>query len=257
MRMQRARQIQAIVDEAIPRLVAGEISLDAVLAAHPEQAEVLRPHLENARWISAQQDKLAPRPGYVNSSRHYLVSLINATRPTGFWRRMWRPHSAQRLALQVLSLSLLVVSLAFVLNTLRLASRLALPGDWLYPAKLSIESVQLALTFDPTDKARMQIELTQRRTTEIVQLVLEDELDQLPNTSRRLEAQIEQAVGELARVEATNPAQAEVLSTAMAGMLENERFILTLLHVITPGYASGGLDQAIDVTTAGLNALGN
>ena len=257
MNTHRAKQIQAIVDEAFPRLAAGEISLEAVLAAHPEEAEVLRPHLESALWITTQQEKLAPRPGYVSSNQRNLVSLVKAMRPTSWWQRLWRPRSPQRLALQALSLSLLVVSLAFVLNTLRLASRLALPGDWLYPAKLSIERVELALTFDATEKASMQIELTQRRTTEIVQLVLENGLEQLPGTARRLEAQIDQAASDLQRAEAEDPIQAKALLTAMTGMLENERFILTLLRDIAPGYASAGLDQAIAVTTAGLNALEN
>jgi len=253
----RAKQIQAIVDEAFPRLAAGEISLEAVLAAHPEEAAILRPQLESALWLSAQQNKLAPRPGYVSSSRHNQVSLVKAMRPVSWWQRLWRPRSAQRLALQVLSLSLLVVSLAFVFNTLRLASRLALPGDWLYPAKLSIERVTLTLTFDPTEKARMQIELTQRRTTEIVQLVLEDDLEQLPGTARRLETQIDQAVNDIQRAETADPAQAKALLAAMTGMLENERFILTLLRDMEPGYASTGLDQVIAVATAGLNALEN
>ncbi len=257
MNKQKAKQIQAIVDGAFPRLAAGEITLEAVLTAHPEEADMLRPQLESALWITAQQDNVAPRPGYVSSSRHNLVSLVKATRPVSWWQRLWRPHSPQRLALQALSLSLLVVSLAFVFNTLRLASRLALPGDWLYPAKLSIERVTLAMTFDPTEKATLQIELTQRRTTEIVQLVLEDDLEQLPGTSRRLEAQIDQAMSDLQRAEMADPDQAKALLAAMTGMLENERFILSLLRDIAPVYASAGLNQAIAVTTAGLNALQN
>ena len=257
MNKQKVKQIQAIVDEAYPRLAAGEITLETVLAANPEEADMLRPQLESALWITAQQEDLAPRLGYVSSSRHNLVSLVNSTQPVNWWQRLWRPHSPQRLALQALTLSLLVVSLAFVFNTLRLASRLALPGDWLYPAKLSIERVTLAVTFDPTEKAALQIDLTQQRTTEIVQLVLEDNLEQLPDTARRLEAQIDQATSDLQRAEAEDPIQAKALQTAMTGMLENERFILTLLRDLAPGYASAGLDQAIAVTNAGLNALEN
>lgn len=257
MNKQTAEQIQSIVDEAFPRLAAGEITLDAVLAAHPEEAEVLRACLESALWLGTQQPNLEPRPGYTNRGKHSLVNLLKANLHPTWWQRLWQPRSPQRFALQTLSLSLLVVSLAFVLNTLVLASRLALPGDWLYPAKLSIERVQLALTFDAQEQAHMQIELTQRRTTEIVQLVLEDDLAHLPGTVRRLEAQIDQAVLDLENVETKDPAQAQALVASMTGMLEKETFILTLLRDMQPAYAASDIDQAIAAANAGLTALQN
>jgi hypothetical protein len=257
MKKKATAHIQSIIDEVFPHLAAGEISLETVLEAHPEEADALRPHLESALWLSSQQPSLEPRPAYLSKGKHTLVMLLNATQTSTWWQRLWRPHSPQRLALQTLSMSLLVVSLVLVMNTLILASRLALPGDWLYPAKLSIEHLQLALTIDPQEQARLQIELTQHRTTEIVQLVLEDDSARLPDTARRLEGQIDAALGDLADANDDDPIQAQALVESMKTMLENETFILSLLRDLQPAYATSGLDQAITAANAGINALKN
>lgn len=254
MKRQKTVHIQSIVDEVFPQLVAGEISLEAVLEAHPAQADELRQALETTLWLDAHNSRLEPRPGYLEASRKWVMNSIKATRLT-FWQRLWRPHSPQRYALQAISLSLLIVSLVLVINTINLASRLALPGDLLYPAKLSIERMQLALTYDPQAQARLQIELTQHRTTEIVQLVLENEYEYLPECVSRLEAQIDLGLEDLDNAQDDDAIQAQVLIEAMKTMLENEKFILTVLRDLEPTYAYTDLTLAIAATNAGLNAL--
>jgi len=256
MKRQKTVNIQSIVDEVFPQLVKGIISLEAVLETHPDQTDELRVTLETVLWLNSQQPGLEPRPGYVQMARKWVTNSIKATRLT-FWQRLWRPHSPQRYALQAISVSLLIVSLVLVINTINLASRLALPGDWLYPAKLSIERLQLALTSDPQAQARLQIDLTQHRTTEIVQLVLENEVEYLPESVRRLEAQIDQGLEDLENAQDDDAVQAQVLIQAMKTMLENEKFILTVLRDLEPAYAYSDLIQAIAVTNAGLNAFQN
>jgi hypothetical protein len=256
MKTRKTVHIQSIIDEFFPQLVAGEISLESVLEAHPEQADELRANLETALWLNSQQPGAEPRPGYLEASKKRLLISLR-TAPITFWQRLWQPRSPQRFALQAFSLSLLVVSLVLVINTINLASRLALPGDWLYPAKLSIERLQLALTADPQAQARLQIELTQHRTTEIVQLVLENEVEYLPESVRRLEAQIDHGLEDLENAQDDDAVQAQVMVEAMKTMLENEKFILTVLRDLEPAYAYSDLIQAISATDAGLNALQN
>jgi hypothetical protein len=50
------------------------------------------------------------------------------------------------------------------------ASYGTLPGDRNYPLKLSLEKVQLALAFNPSQKAKLQVEFTSRRLEEMVEL---------------------------------------------------------------------------------------
>ncbi len=256
MNRQKTVHIQTIIDEVFPKLIAGEISLESVLEAHPTQADELQEALQTALWLDAQQTGLEPRPGYLETSRKWVMKSIKATRVT-FWQRLWRPHSPQRFALQALSLSLLIVSLVLVINTINLASRLALPGDLLYPAKLSIERMHLALTYDPQAQARLQIEFTQHRTTEIVQLVLENEDEFLPESVSRLEAQIYQGLVDLENAQKDDAVQSQLLIATMKTSLENEKFILTVLRDLQPAYAFTDLTQAIEATNAGLNALQN
>lgn len=254
MRRQKTVPIQSIIDEVFPQLVAGEISLESVLEAHPGQADELQTTLETALWLNSHQPGLEPRPGYVETSKKWLIMSIKAT-PLSFWQRLWRPYSVQRFSLQAISLCLLIISLALVVNTIYLASRLALPGEWLYPAKLGIERMQLVLTSDPQAQARLQIEFTQHRTTEIVHLALENEVEYLPESVSRLEAQIDQGLEDLENAQDEDAVQAQAIIEAMKTMLENEQFILTVLRDLEPAYAYSDLTQAIAATNAGLRAL--
>lgn len=47
------------------------------------------------------------------------------------------------------------------------ASQVALPGDTLYPLKIAAEKVQVALTFDKKQEAKMHVELADRRISEL------------------------------------------------------------------------------------------
>lgn len=50
------------------------------------------------------------------------------------------------------------------------ASQSALPGDNLYPVKLSVENVQMVLAFDSDQRASLQMEFTSRRLDEMVEV---------------------------------------------------------------------------------------
>jgi hypothetical protein len=257
MKKRTPEQIQLIVDDVYTCLAAGEITLESVLADHPEQADELRVCLESALWLNSHCSQLDPQAGFLAADKHRVLALIKLKQPHTFWQQLWRPHSAQRFAVQALSMALLLVSLVLVLNTLVLASRLALPGDWLYPAKLAQERLQLTLAFDPQQRANLQIERTQHRTTEIVQLVLEDETSYLPEAASRLDEQIQEALVDLETAHVEDAAQAQALLSSMTGMLEKEMFILSILRDMEPATAQRGLNQAIAATNAGLAALNN
>jgi len=72
-----------------------------------------------------------------------------------------------------------------------LASRGSLPGDVLFPVKLAVERTQLVTKTKPNEKTQFQIEITNRRTTELVQLAKTE-----GDATTRAE-KIEQAVSEI------------------------------------------------------------
>jgi hypothetical protein len=254
--MKPTTKIQNIVDNVLPGLLKGEATLEAILAAYPEQAETLRPLLESALWLQARQPQPELRPGYIQSSRNRLEAQV-ATHPFSAWQLFWRRPTPQRYALQSFSYVLLIFSLLLVINSLYLASRLALPGDPLYSAKLGFEAIQLALTLDAEAEARLHIQFTQQRTEEIVQLVLEEDYLRLPAAANRLDTQINRAVTDLDALQARDSAHSAELVRAMEKMLLNESFILTVLRDTDPSFAYAGLNQAIDAATRGLTALQN
>jgi len=242
------------VDKALPDLLMGETTLEAVMAAYPEQAEALRPLLESVLWVQARQPDAGLGPGYLETSRLRLIAAI-AHQPISKWHQFWRRPTPQRFAVQSFSFVLLIFSFVMVLNSLFLAARLAIPGDFLYPTKLGFEAVQLALTLDPPAAARLQIEFTQHRTGEIVQLVLLDDYLHLPATVNRLEVQIDRAVADLDSLQVTDAAKAVELARSLEKLLTNETFIMSLLRETEPAFTYAGLNQAIQATTSGLTAL--
>jgi len=57
------------------------------------------------------------------------------------------------------------------------ASENSLPGDLLYPIKITSEKIQVKLTFDEHKKAELHVELAQKRTEEIKQLKQKETVD--------------------------------------------------------------------------------
>jgi hypothetical protein len=88
-------------------------------------------------------------------------------------------------------------------------------------------------------------------------MVLEDDTIHLPASVKRLESQINHTVIDLERARVEDETQAEELILSMQAMLENEAFILKLLRDMQPTFADAGLNQAIEVTNSGLDALQN
>jgi hypothetical protein len=255
MKTNQCAQIQSIVDQELPRLLRGEISLEEVLSAYPDKNKALRSSLESAIWLSSHRATLEPRPGFLAAGRNRLMAAIKIRSLLTPWQRFWYKPTPQRFALQSLSILLLLLSIVMVVNNLALASRVTIPGDFLYPVKLGFESVRLALTVDPQAKASLQIEFTQVRTDEIVQMVFEEDYVNLPAAVIRLQTQINQALISLDTAQADNANQAKILVESMVQMLSNEATIMTLVRDTDPTFSFVGLNQAIQATTTGLNEL--
>jgi hypothetical protein len=79
------------------------------------------------------------------------------------------------------------------------ASQDSLPGETLYPVKLWSEDVQLDLTADPTAKLDLSLDFTDRRLSEIQQLV-EDDLPVSDDAITALEETLDETLGILAEV---------------------------------------------------------
>jgi hypothetical protein len=148
-------------------------TLDSALSRYPRLAADLRPLLESAyaartlRPDSGQAESLAAVPRNTRTRGRSRV-LAAAVRLRSSKISPWRMGFAQQVSFATL------VVVIFVLlsgNGLLTASARSLPGDVLYPLKLTIENAQLQLTTSPDKHQQLQEEFKQRRLQETETLI--------------------------------------------------------------------------------------
>ena len=248
-----AQIVDQIIQTHLARLQNGQETLDDLLAQYPDVADDLRPQIEAALWLQAHKDSLEPRPGFLLATKKRLVTQIQqntaAQEPakTGFSLRSILDLWQLKLSLQLATLTLLVLTLITFGKAVSLASQLALPGDALYPLKLTSEVFQLALTSGDAEDAALYIEFSERRTAEIVELYLDGRYDDIPQTADRLETQVGHARRLLAALTATEAGQASLLVKELEGSLASESFVLAFLLEHAPYEAKAGIEQALRV----------
>lgn len=117
--------------------------------------------------------RIEARTEWKNSNREFLMSEIKSTMPAvdEKWNLElskiifpWRVMKlAARPAMALMTVTALVLGSGLSVS----ASQLALPGDALYGLKIASEKVQVALTFDKKESAKMHVELAGKRINEI------------------------------------------------------------------------------------------
>ncbi|MBU1146498.1 hypothetical protein KKD80_03045, partial [Patescibacteria group bacterium] len=127
---------------------------------------------------------IAPRAEWKKSNRDVLMSEIKSTTPAMNERWTmelskivfpWRVMKlAARPVLALVSVFALVLGGGLSVS----ASQLALPGDALYGLKIASEKVQVALTFDKKESAKIHVELAGKRINEIKQIKENTDSDQ-------------------------------------------------------------------------------
>ena len=155
--------IHQVLEECLELLCQG-IPLEECLAQYLEDAEELEPLLRTA--LAAQRDLT---PGMSPGARAQLQARV-----LGEWdrrslpkQRPWGlPAFFPRWA--AVAVSVVVALLLGGVGTVAAAGG-ALPGDLLYPVKLTTEQARLAFTLSDTGKARLHIELAERRVSELTE----------------------------------------------------------------------------------------
>jgi hypothetical protein len=89
-----------------------------------------------------------------------------------------------------------------------LAAQSALPGDTLYPLKITLEQTRLSLARSAVDRAELQMEFAQRRLVEIEGLIAEGRYRNIVSATQEFESYINNALIEADRISVSDPAQA-------------------------------------------------
>ncbi len=253
--MKIERQIDQIIQDALPAITSGNETLESVVARHPQIAAELQPRLEAAIWLQGSRFAMATRPGYIHDSRKVLEATIKSLQPIGFWHRLSRLYSPQRWVFNFASAIIVVLLLSLVINSSILTARLSIPGDPLFSTKLVIEDLQLAFTRDPVEKANLHAQFSRERALEFIELVMEGEYDYLPSAAYRMEAEIIGSLHALNNIPTDDASAGAALTVNLRDVLSNEISMLILLKETSPSYAYPGIDLAIQVAQAGELAL--
>lgn len=244
---------------ALAQIESGQETIDSFLAQVPDRAQELQPELEAALWLRSHKHSLEARPGFLASSRAHLTETLRSTQALqqkkGIFRRSLSSPAPRNHLLEVLSLLTLIACIAFLTHNVILMSELSLPGEPLYHVKLSLERSRLAFTFDPEKDTRLQIQMSQRRTSEIVELILDKNYEAVPEAAVRLDRQLQISLAELDAIQKTDPSTSQALSLAYQETLSTENMILSILLDTYPPDASQYIEMALQVTARGLAEL--
>jgi hypothetical protein len=260
-----SRRLEERLNECLEALSSGQRTLEECVAMYPDDAQRLEPALRTAMLLSgvlaAQprrefaasarerflrvtgsrlQESLSfePRPSFVMAARQRFLAaaqrMMQERKPA-----RWRP--AFRVA-QFASAAASIVLLGFGSFAVTTSAD-ALPGDWRYPVKRTVEDIRYTFTFGEGARRGLDIKYTQERLKEIEKLTalgrpigegpLKDLVSQTDSLVSRLDSS-EFHGKDAEAVEALGRQQLKVLSDAAP---------------LVPAQAVDELKQAKDVST--------
>lgn len=246
-----AEQFERMLEPCLQEVIrTGDV--DTIVQRHPQHAEQLRPLLETAllagRYYSASPE---PPPGGLAAGRARLLALANRQReqmhaaPTPSYRR-------QKVKL-VFAAKLVSAILAVIMGATAVGGGIAwaagdsLPGDVLYPAKLTIENVQLALASTPQARINLNLQFGEERVAEILALVEAGSPVAEPVVTR-MEQQFQYALEEAIRVPDSEKAG---LLEHIAQRMQIQAQVLERVRAGAPEQAQAGLQRAQHVCLRG------
>lgn len=236
--------------EAIER---GEQTVEECLNRYPAHRDELETLLETIVSIR-ERANFAPRPSFQLSSRARLLRRLDGGhRPLG-----GQPlRDSKRVPIQKLSRKyamfwaiVLVLFVSLLGGGTVHASKGTLPGDALYPVKLSIEDVHLLVSND-AEKTLLAVEFIQRRVEEIQALIALERNDDLPLAASLLAGRVSLATDTLAVIERKDPEQAAQLAIQLESSLRLHTKNLTFQLEIAPNEAKPAIEQAILASRSG------
>ncbi len=130
------------------------------------------------------------------------------------------------------------------------ASAEALPGDALYPVKVSLEAAQLMLTFDEGNQVQLRLQFAERRLGEMQALAEQGRYDEIPQALAGFGTQVTEALrGWLRAVEAGEGA--EVMAEKLEQAFSHHDEVLNELLGQVPEQAQPAIQRAIQVSQTG------
>lgn len=242
--------ILAVCLESIER---GEHTLEECLALYPEHRNELEPLLRTTALIRERAD-FTPRASFRLARRARLLRRLvprqpaRSPTPIRHARQRVQPVFSNRLA--VLWTTILVLAGSLVTAGTVYASKAALPGDVLYPVKLSIEDARLWFSDDAED-VLLATHFVQVRMEEIQALIDSSREEDLDVAVNQLSERIVASTESLAAVARDDPERAAQLSFLLEEEFSAHTEVLTSQLGTVPAQAKPAIENAINASNKG------
>jgi hypothetical protein len=144
-----------------------------------------------------------------------------------------------------------VLALVVLFGSLRALApmvEITLPGDTLYPVKMTIEGIQIAATLDPVTRAQIEFTVANTRVKEIQQLADRQRYSQIPATAHEYEGAVQNATQTLNQVIQQDLAGHVTLAQQAASDLLQNSAKLELVQQATPAEIQPGIAHAVDAS---------
>ncbi|HEY58726.1 MAG TPA: hypothetical protein G4O04_09380 [Anaerolineae bacterium] len=248
--------IEAALAAGLRAAKQGEEALQDFLATlEPEVRQEVAPLLQVALTLQAAPE-VQPRPAFRRQARRRLLRRIRPPWFVTFWRDLRLYGRSSTLKTQRrFAMTWIVVLVAMVTALLGgggavYASESALPGEALYPVKMAVEEVQLALA-GPEQDVNLLAQFTQRRLEEVQALAAQGRHDEIPVVMARYQEQVQAMIQEMAQMGQPDP---EVVGQSQA-MLAQHLQVLQGLAEQVPSEARPALEHALQVSQQGLEMM--
>jgi len=207
---------EEILALCIDEIRSGKLTIEECTARYPEVQQELAALLKIAAEIKSGTE--TPSPEFKSRAKRALFEQMQDTKTRADHRVwFWPQQTAFRV---VAGIATVIIIFGTAGGGTVYAAQSSLPGDILYPVKLSVENIQLAVTLDAADKADLHLTLAQRRideATEQAQLNRNIDIEALGTVKQ----QYDDAIKELNN---SNNAEAssEILSRISAATLDQQ-----------------------------------
>jgi hypothetical protein len=247
------RDERALADELqrlLKELQGDPARLEILRAQDPQTVASLYTELLLAKYLIEERELCDPRAGFIQNSRRRLESelrLSHASPAPGFRpRHRWFDRLASLFNLRLLYQAALLVCLiaVVVFGSLFVSqtAQAALPGQLLYPLKLTLENIQVATTHDTTEQAILLVNLSGKRLDELARSPASIAPEQVAASLQRYSSTLQRAIHqmELALQEEQPPENQRLFGAvaALPGLLAADLETVAYIKELTPLSAS-------------------
>lgn len=253
----RTNELADALAACLDSIERGERTVEECLGLYPEHREELASLLGTASSVR-ERAGVSPRPGFRLTSRQRLLERLEPHQhPLKRWfLRRTRNNTAPVFSLRpaLLWTIILVLAVSLIGGGTAYASSSALPGDDLYPLKLSVEEARLFLADDAVDVS-LSVQFAQNRAEEIQALIETDRDEDLSLAVDLFSDQVIAATDSLAVLAQTEPERAARLGSQLDQTLATHTEKLNSLLTTVPDAAKPAIERALLASSRGQGAV--